>query len=48
MKNVGQVLKLLLKYGIIKVIYLNEEKIMKQKILVTGGAGFIGSHTLID
>ena len=26
MKNVGQVLKLLLKYGIIKVIYLNEEK----------------------
>ena len=48
MKNVGQLLKLFLKYGIIVLILLNEEKIMKQKILVTGGAGFIGSHTLIE
>ena len=48
MKNVGQLLKLFLNYGIIKVIYLNEDSIMKYKILVTGGAGFIGSHTIIE
>ena len=48
MKNIGQLLKLFIKYGIIVLILLNEEKIMKQKILVTGGAGFIGSHTIIE
>ena len=48
MKSVGQLLKLFLNYGIIKIIYLNEDRIMKHKILVTGGAGFIGSHTIIE
>ena len=48
MKNIGQLLKLFIKYGIIVLMLLNEEKIMKLKILVTGGAGFIGSHTIIE